>query len=209
MRNISQLVASLMLLATQANITASGNAAAASDQSSTATSALEVKLNTNTADPIVIDGPIQPSYDSAVLNPLHAAEAAAAAQKAAAQAAANAAAAKAAASRVVRVISVVTAVPFAGSHTDWMRAAGIADSDFGYVNYIIDHESGWGVTKSNYSGSGAYGLGQALPASKMAPYGADYLTDPITQLRWATSYAVGRYGSWAGAYSHWISHHSW
>lgn len=90
-----------------------------------------------------------------------------------------------------------------------MAAAGISASDFGYVNYIITNESGWGVTKWNYSGSGAYGLGQALPASKMAPWGADYMTNPITQLRWANAYAVGRYGSWANAYAFWVSQHLW
>jgi hypothetical protein len=186
-----------MLLATQANITLNGNAAAAGDQSTTATSVYEVKLNTNTADAVEITGPTKPSYDAEVLAPLRAAQAAAAAKKAAARAV------------TVRRVRTVIAAPVAGSHTDWMRAAGIADSDFGYVNYIIDHESGWSFTKYNYAGSGAYGLGQALPASKMAPYGADYMTNPVTQLRWANAYAVGRYGSWANAYSHWISRHTW
>lgn len=46
----------------------------------------------------------------------------------------------------------------------------------------------------NYAGSGAYGIGQALPASKMAPYGADYMTNPWTQLRWMVAYVNGRYG---------------
>ena len=90
-----------------------------------------------------------------------------------------------------------------------MASAGIVASDFGCVDYIVDHESGWVWTKYNYAGSGAYGLGQALPASKMAPFGGDYMTDPITQLKWANAYAVGRYGSWAGAYAHWLAHHSW
>lgn len=96
-----------------------------------------------------------------------------------------------------------------GSHTDWMAAAGIAEADYGYVDYIISHESGWGPTKSNYSGSGAYGLCQALPATKMASAGADYMTNPITQLKWCNGYAVGRYGSWAAAYNFWITSHWW
>jgi hypothetical protein len=138
-----------------------------------------------------------------VLAPLHAAQAEAAAKAEAARKAA----AYAKAHRVVVYSAPIVQV--AGSHADWMRAAGIAESDFGYVDYIVDHESGWGVTKSNYSGSGAYGLGQAYPASKMAKFGEDYLTNPITQLRWANAYAVGRYGSWANAYSHWLSRHNW
>ena len=96
-----------------------------------------------------------------------------------------------------------------GSHEDWMAAAGIAPSDYGYAEFIISHESGWGYTKYNYGGSGAYGLCQALPGSKMASAGADWETNPITQLRWCNGYAVGRYGSWAGAYEFWMTHHWW
>jgi hypothetical protein len=95
-----------------------------------------------------------------------------------------------------------------GTHQEWMAAAGIAASDFSYVDYIISHESGWAPTKWNYGGSGAYGLGQALPATKMAPYGTDYMTNPITQLKWATAY-VSRYGSWANAYYFWLAHSYW
>ncbi|MGE5310005.1 MAG: ubiquitin-like domain-containing protein [Sphaerimonospora mesophila] len=96
-----------------------------------------------------------------------------------------------------------------GSHTDWMAAAGIAVADYGYVEYIIAHESGWGVTKANYTGSGAYGLCQALPGKKMASAGSDWATNPITQLRWCNGYAIGRYGSWAKAYDFWIQHKWW
>ncbi len=111
---------------------------------------------------------------------------------------------------VKQVVVVGTKVTLpAGSHTDWMAAAGIASSDYGYVDYIVGHESGWSPTKFNYGGSGAYGLCQALPASKMASAGGDYMTNPITQLKWCNGYAVGRYGSWAGAYSFWTSHSWW
>ena len=96
-----------------------------------------------------------------------------------------------------------------GSHTDWMAAAGIAEADYGYVDYIVGRESGWSATKYNYAGSGAYGLCQSLPASKMATAGSDYMTNPITQLKWCNSYAVGRYGSWAGAYNFWLAKHWW
>lgn len=109
--------------------------------------------------------------------------------------------------RVVVVGSRVYLPP--GSHEDWMRAAGIAESDFGFVNYIISKESGWGHTKWNRAGSGAYGLCQALPASKMASAGADYMTNPITQLKWCSGYATSRYGSWQKAYNFWIAKHWW
>lgn len=102
-----------------------------------------------------------------------------------------------------------------------MALAGISPSDYTYVDYIISHESGWCPTKAQgqyggcppYSGSvpsyGGYGLCQSTPGSKMASAGADWATNPITQLRWCTGYAVGRYGSWGGAYNHWLSYHSW
>lgn len=202
MRNISQFAVSLVLLASQVHVPFLGDAAATASSSQTAVGAYEVKLNTNTASAIEVVGPKQPDYDTQVLAPLHAAQAAAAAKAAAAKYAL-------AHARVRRAVVHIVAAPVSGSHADWMRAAGIAESDFGYVDYIIDHESGWGVTKSNYSGSGAYGLGQALPAGKMAKFGDDYLTNPITQLRWANAYAVGCYGSWANAYNHWTMRHSW
>lgn len=95
-----------------------------------------------------------------------------------------------------------------GSKADWMRAAGISDSDFGYVDYIISHESGWNYHAVNRS-SGAYGLPQSLPAGKLASAGADWRDNPVTQLRWANNYAVGRYGSWEAAYYFWTVNHWW
>ena len=95
-----------------------------------------------------------------------------------------------------------------GSKADWMRAAGISDSDFGYVDYIISHESGWNYHAVNRS-SGAYGLPQSLPAGKLASAGADWRDNPVTQLRWAHNYAVGRYGSWEDAYRFWVTNHWW
>ena len=95
-----------------------------------------------------------------------------------------------------------------GSKADWMRAAGIGDADFGYVDYIISHESGWDYHAVNRS-SGAYGLPQSLPAGKLASAGADWRDNPVTQLRWAHNYAVGRYGSWGGAYHFWTVNHWW
>lgn len=95
-----------------------------------------------------------------------------------------------------------------GSKADWMRAAGISDSDFGYVDYIISHESGWNYRAVNAS-SGAYGLPQSLPAGKLASAGADWCDNPVTQLRWAHNYAVGRYGSWEAAYRFWTVNHWW
>lgn len=89
-----------------------------------------------------------------------------------------------------------------------MAAAGIARSDYAYVNYIVSRESGWNAAARN-SSSGAFGLCQALPGSKMATAGSDWATNPVTQLRWCDGYAKGRYGSWAAAYNFWLSRHYW
>jgi hypothetical protein len=86
----------------------------------------------------------------------------------------------------------------------WLNASVIASSDYGYVDYIVSHESGWNpnATEPTY---GAHGLPQALPYSKT---GCGW-TDAVCQLNWANSYAVARYGSWASAYSYWTVHHNW
>lgn len=94
-----------------------------------------------------------------------------------------------------------------GSHEDWMAAAGISSSDYGYVNYIISHESGW--RPYAVSSNGYYGLYQTNQARLIAACGEGWMNDPVCQLRSATSYATGRYGSWAGAYQFWTSHNWW
>ena len=95
-----------------------------------------------------------------------------------------------------------------GSHEDWMAAVGISPSDYGYVNYIITRESHWNPLAKNRS-SGATGVCQALPGKKMASAGADWETNPITQLRWCNGYAISRYGSWRKAYEFWTTHKWW
>lgn len=91
-----------------------------------------------------------------------------------------------------------------GAPAEWMAAAGIASSDWGYVDYIVSKESGWNPNATN-SSSGACGLVQALPCSKVPGNGYD----PVDNLRWANGYATGRYGSWAGAYNFWNSNNWW
>jgi hypothetical protein len=65
-------------------------------------------------------------------------------------------------------------------------------------------ESGWNERALNKS-SGAYGIPQALPASKMAAAGADWRTNPATQIKWGLSYIKSVYGSPLNAYSKWLS----
>lgn len=101
-----------------------------------------------------------------------------------------------------------SAVAVTGDRTSLMAAAGIAAADYNYVNYIVSRESSW---RTNAAGSppGAYGLCQAYPGSKMASAGSDWETNPVTQLRWCSGYAAGRYGGWAGAYNYWSNNHYW
>ncbi|MFF8773951.1 lytic transglycosylase domain-containing protein [Kitasatospora sp. NPDC015120] len=73
-------------------------------------------------------------------------------------------------------------------------------------NNIVSRESSWNVTATNPS-SGAYGLVQALPGSKMASAGADWRTNPVTQIKWGLTYMNSRYGSPCGAWAFWQSHH--
>ena len=90
------------------------------------------------------------------------------------------------------------------SKESWMSAAGIPESNWFYVDYIVSRESRWDFRISNPY-SGAYGLPQALPAGKMATAGSDWATNPVTQLKWMNSYVISRYGSWRGAYNFWLS----
>jgi hypothetical protein len=71
---------------------------------------------------------------------------------------------------------------------------------------IVEHESGWNIGATNAS-SGAYGLVQALPGSKMASAGSDWKTNPATQIKWGLDYMNSRYGSPVGAWNFWQTHH--
>ncbi|MCU1673734.1 MAG: secreted protein, partial [Frankiales bacterium] len=73
-------------------------------------------------------------------------------------------------------------------------------SQFGCLDSLWQRESGWRTTASNPSG--AYGIPQALPGSKMASAGADWRTNPATQIRWGLGYIGARYGGPCAAWSH-------
>ena len=77
---------------------------------------------------------------------------------------------------------------------------GYGDSDFDCFNSIIIRESMWDIDATNPS-SGAYGIPQALPGSKMASVGSDWRTNPATQIIWAIGYMEDRYGSPCAAWS--------
>ena len=78
---------------------------------------------------------------------------------------------------------------------------GWSDGDFQALVKLWNKESRWNPYASN-SSSGAYGIPQALPASKMATYGTDYRTNYKTQIEWGLSYIKSRYGTPTAAWNH-------
>ncbi|MGW7019239.1 aggregation-promoting factor C-terminal-like domain-containing protein [Streptomyces decoyicus] len=83
----------------------------------------------------------------------------------------------------------------------------MAGDQFQCFSNIVDHESGWNYKAVN-AGSGAYGLVQALPGSKMSSAGSDWQTNPATQIKWGLNYMNERYDSPCGAWSFWQAN-SW
>lgn len=81
----------------------------------------------------------------------------------------------------------------------------IPSGQFQCFSNIVDHESTWNYRAQNPS-SGAYGLVQSLPGNKMASVGADWQTNPATQIKWGLNYMNDRYGSPCGAWSYWQAH---
>ena len=71
---------------------------------------------------------------------------------------------------------------------------GFGADQFGCLDSLWNRESGWSLNADNPS-SGAYGIPQALPGSKMASAGADWATNPATQISWGLGYIRDRYGS--------------
>ncbi|MFI6367452.1 transglycosylase SLT domain-containing protein [Nocardia sp. NPDC050630] len=113
--------------------------------------------------------------------------------------------------------------PAASPHDSLTTSAGLAASlirlgtralaltvvplhQFPAFDAVITHESGWDVFAINPQ-SGAYGLGQALPAEKMQTHGVDWRFNPLTQIRWTYDYMNARYGSPDGAWAFWQQHH--
>ncbi|WP_020119653.1 transglycosylase SLT domain-containing protein [Streptomyces canus] len=81
----------------------------------------------------------------------------------------------------------------------------VPGGQFQCFSNIVDHESTWNYLAVN-PGSGAYGLVQALPGSKMASAGADWRTNPATQIKWGLNYMNVRYGSPCDAWAYWQAH---
>lgn len=113
------------------------------------------------------------------------------------------------------LVSADTPVPVAVSTTDavanptgaqavaWeqVQARGWGADQFACLVSLWNKESGWRVNAANAS-SGAYGIPQALPGSKMASAGADWQTNAATQITWGLGYIAGRYSTPCGAWTH-------
>ncbi|SDC17385.1 transglycosylase SLT domain-containing protein [Streptomyces prasinopilosus] len=104
--------------------------------------------------------------------------------------------------------SLIAAAPAQAAPTATASAQATAQSMIGdsaqyqCFSNIVQRESGWNHTATNAS-SGAYGLVQALPASKMASAGSDWKTNPATQISWGVGYMNERYGSPCAAWDFW------
>lgn len=91
-------------------------------------------------------------------------------------------------------------VPYTGggTKTEWLAASNIPQESWGYADFMVQRESGWRPDAINRT-SGACGLAQALPCSKIP----GQWNDPVNALNWMNGYVNGRYGGWAQAYDFW------
>lgn len=80
----------------------------------------------------------------------------------------------------------------------------VGSEQFSCLNKLWKEESEWDEDAMN-SSSGAFGIPQALPGSKMASAGKDWKTNPITQVKWGIDYIEDRYGSPCNAWNHWLA----
>jgi hypothetical protein len=82
-----------------------------------------------------------------------------------------------------------------------VESRGWGSGEFSCLVALWSRESGWNSQAENPH-SGAYGIPQALPASKMASAGADWASNPETQIRWGLGYIDARYGTPCEAWGH-------
>ncbi|MFJ7292067.1 transglycosylase SLT domain-containing protein [Streptomyces collinus] len=125
-----------------------------------------------------------------------------AAEKAAKEAKERAEAKEAAASRSKDISDFPVATSYSIAQLQAMARQIVPSGQFQCFSNIVDHESDWNYKAVNPS-SGAYGMFQALPGSKMSSVGADWRTNPATQIKWGLNYMNDRYGSPCEAWSFW------
>jgi hypothetical protein len=81
----------------------------------------------------------------------------------------------------------------------------VGSKGYDCINAIWTAESKWNPQAGNPI-SGAYGIPQAFPGSKMAAFGSNWQYSPLTQVKWGLWYVNSRYGSACGAYDFWQAH---
>jgi hypothetical protein len=81
---------------------------------------------------------------------------------------------------------------------------GFDESQWSCLDNLWRGESNWNYQAEN-SSSGAYGIPQSLPGSKMATVAGDWRTNPVTQIRWGLGYIKASYGTPCGAWNFWQS----
>ncbi|MEY3561713.1 MAG: hypothetical protein RL068_865 [Actinomycetota bacterium] len=94
-----------------------------------------------------------------------------------------------------------------GIALELVTAKGWEYDQFSCLVKLWERESNWRWNALNKS-SGAYGIPQSLPGTKMASAGADWRTNPETQIKWGIGYISGRYGNPCGALAH-SNEHNW
>ncbi|MEU9627922.1 transglycosylase SLT domain-containing protein [Streptomyces luteogriseus] len=198
---------------------ASGSTAQNNDAEATATGAtlladipagqqaqVQTASLTQQADAQAIQADASAKKDAEEAARLAAAETAVAKQKAAKEAAEAAAKeraeVKAAASRSKDISDFPVASSYSIAQLQAMARQLVPSGQFQCFSNIVDHESDWNYKAVNPS-SGAYGMFQALPGSKMSSAGADWQTNPATQIKWGLNYMNDRYGSPCEAWSFW------
>ncbi|MCY4088740.1 MAG: hypothetical protein OXF49_01255 [Candidatus Saccharibacteria bacterium] len=90
-----------------------------------------------------------------------------------------------------------------------LRQAGISQADWPYASWIINAESSWRPFVWNQQGSSAYGLCQSMKSVWEETWAADFMTNPVTQLKWCDWYAKDRYKSWQEAVEAWKQQNWW
>ncbi|MEN9715594.1 MAG: hypothetical protein RJA35_1061 [Actinomycetota bacterium] len=98
--------------------------------------------------------------------------------------------------KVVKLFVADAGIPDVGTAQEFARnlsaQLGWGQDQYSCLVKLWNRESHWNALASN-SSSGAYGIPQALPGSRMASEGADWQTNPQTQIRWGVKYIQGRY----------------
>lgn len=95
-----------------------------------------------------------------------------------------------------------------GDKYTWLKASGIPETEWSYVDMIVTRESGWKPcafypiqNDCEAQPTTACGLAQSLPCGKQSKYGA--WNDPVANLKWQYEYTTQRYGSYKNAVDFW------